>query len=97
MSVAAHALVCAPACRGLRLMSGIIHCFSSVFTEADTLNQTQSIPVLLISLASLFWGPLDLLAVAGISRRDAKPCGQALHVGCGDPNSGPLLHLSNEP
>lgn len=67
------------------LMSGIIHCFSSEFTEADILNQTQSTPVLLISLASLFWGPLDLLAEAGIGRRDAKPCGLALHVGCRDP------------
>lgn len=75
MSVAAHALVCAPAWRGLRLMSGIIHCFSSESTEADTLSQTQSMPVLLISLANLFWGPLDLLAEAGIGRWDAKPCG----------------------
>lgn len=52
-----HAFVCAHACRGLRLMSRIILSgFSSIFTEADTLNQTQNMPVLLISLVSLFWG-----------------------------------------
>lgn len=49
VSVDAHTLVCVHACRGLRFTSGIIHCFSSMFIEAD-------MPVLLISLLSLFWG-----------------------------------------
>lgn len=41
----------------LRLMSGIIFpLFSSLFTEAQSVSQTQNVLPWLLSLASLLWG-----------------------------------------
>ena len=38
-------------------MLGItLYCSSTIFLEADSLNQTQSSPIWFISLASLLWG-----------------------------------------
>lgn len=56
-SVVVCTCVCTWMCGTCRVMSGIIlNCSSILFIVAESLNQTQSSPIWLVLLATLFWG-----------------------------------------
>lgn len=54
MYVSTHVQECTYTYGGLRSDASVTH--STLFSEARSLNQTQSSPIWLVSLARLFWG-----------------------------------------
>lgn len=77
------------ACGVLRLMVEIFNCSSILVTEARSPSQTQSSPIWLVFLVSMFWG----LWFYFLRLRNRQASTPAWPFTCGSENSSPYLTL----